>query len=314
MDIKDEFLYEYTRFILNLKARNTIFRTGYDNEGEAYVYPIDDTDDKKEKSKEKLKQEQKQIYQDILKAKKAGDKEKHKKLLDRYYQIEKQLKDEQQKEKSKNPSITKKPTEEKQKIKLAGVDAGAPMSRDKADNGNPNPNYMKKNGCTTNCQTCVVAYEARLRGYDVQALGNYKNPTIKVLSHRTNSAWVDPKTGGHPKYIEDASVKNSKTCYAWLDKEIKQGNRYTLEFGWKGRRHSGHIVSIDKDENNNLRLYDPQNGKTTTDKTELLRYFGRFKYQMSTYGLKFPSPPKVLRVDNMDFNTDVVDKILEKSN
>ena len=173
---------------------------------------------------------------------------------------------------------------------------------------------MKKAGCTSNCQTCVVAFEARLRGYNVQALGNYNNPTIKSLSHRTNTAWIDPKTGEHPEYKYDASVKNAKTCYQWLEKELQVGNRYTIEFGWKGRRHTGHIVSIEKDKNNNIIIYDPQNGNITTEKNDVLRYFQRFKYQMSTYGMKIPDPPKVLRIDNLDFNYDVVDKILEKSN
>jgi len=29
----------------------------------------------------------------------------------------------------------------------------------------PNPNYTKGSGYQTNCQSCVVAYELRLRGY-----------------------------------------------------------------------------------------------------------------------------------------------------
>ena len=261
---------------------------------------------RKAKDEKTLKDELKQLYQDILKAKKDGNKELHHKLLEKYKQVEEQLKG------KKEPEEKKK--EETQSKKLAGVAKGEPMSRAQADNNNPNPDYMEKPGCTTNCQTCVVAFEARLRGYDVKALGNHNNPTIKSLSHRTNEAWIDPKTGKHPEYKSDVSVKNARSCYQWLEKELQTGNRYTLEFGWKGRRHSGHIVSIEKDNNNNIILYDPQNGHITTEKNDVLRYFQRFKYQMSTYGLKFPDPPKVLRVDNMDFNYEVVDKILDKSN
>lgn len=257
------------------------------------------------KSIEELKTEKKQLYQDILKAKKEGNKELHHKLLQRYNEIDEKLKSEKQPEqKDKKES----------KEKLAGVEKGQPMSRDKADNNSPNPNYRKVKGSTTNCQTCVVAYEARLRGYNVQALYNDGNPTIKQLSHKTSMAWIDPKTGKDPAYNRDVNVKNASTCYNWLDTHIKKGERYTLEWAWKGRDRSGHIVSIDRDDKGNIRLYDPQNGETITDKKLLVHYMKEFKYKMQVYGLKIPTPPKLLRIDNLDFNTDVVDKILEKSN
>jgi len=265
-------------------------------------------DKKQEKTVEELKAEKKQLYQDVIKAKKEGNKELQRKLFDRYIEIERILKGD------KAPKEEKKKNKEVQSKKLAGVTKGKPMSRAQADNNNPNPGYLEKPGCTTNCQTCVVAFEARLRGYDVKALGNHNNSTIKVLSHRTNTAWIDPKTGKHPDYKYDVSVKNARSCYKWLEKELQVGNRYTIEFGWKGRRHSGHIVSIEKDKNNNIIIYDPQNGHITAEKNNVLRYFQRFKYQISTYGIKIPNPPKVLRIDNMDFNYEVVDKILDKSN
>lgn len=323
--IREEFIKEFERLANNLKARNekwiTIKPHGEESDdyrrikledGETPKEAIDriyKKDNKKEKTKEELKAEKKQLFLDILKAKKEGNKELHSKLLERYNRLDRQLKG----KKETYPEQKEQEKQSKPKVKLAGIDAGVPMSREQADNKNPNPNFMIKNGCSTNCQTCVVAYEARLRGYNVQALGNYKNSTIEDLSRRTNIAWIDPQTGKHPDYIIDANVKNYKSCYTWLDKEIKQDSRYTLQFGWKGRRHSGHIISIDKDSNGNLRLYDPQNAKTITDKQELLKYFQRFKYQMSTYGIKIQTPPKLLRIDNMDFNTDVVDRILEKS-
>ena len=346
---------------------------------------------RKAKDEKELKDEKKKLYQEILQAKKDGNKELHHKLLQRYNEVEALLKGqkpekketpksedaqikekmnalmEEDKKNAKNPNFydgfkivvqdgvvkvekngiisktgfkfdkdeidwnsgalgnlinkwnTENPEKKEKKKpennrKLAGVSKGEPMNREKADNKSPNPGFWGRPGCSSNCQTCVVAFEARLRGYNVQALGNYKNPTIKDLSHRTNIAWIDPETGKHPEYKYDAAVKNAKSCYQWLDKEIKPGNRYTIEFGWKGRRQTGHIVSIDKDENNALRIYDPQSGRIITDNNELLKYFQRFKYQMSTYGIKIPDPPKILRVDNMDFNFDVVDKILEKHN
>ncbi len=50
---------------------------------------------------------------------------------------------------------------------------GEPMSFAKADSGSVNPKYsLGQKGYRENCQTCVVAYEMRSRGYDVQALPN----------------------------------------------------------------------------------------------------------------------------------------------
>lgn len=268
---------------------------------------------KTEKTLKELQKEKDNAFSEAMKAKKAGDKEKAKEWTKKFWELKEQIANlEKGKPEEKQPE-EKKP-EKKDEKKIAGVKRGEPMSRANADNNSPNPNYGVKPGCTTNCQTCVVAYEARLRGYNVQALGNYNNPTIKDLSRRTRIAWIDPTTGKHPEYISDANVKNYKQCYSWLEKTIEKDCRYTIEFGWKGRRNSGHIVSIEKDENNKLRLYDPQNGQTIINENELKRYFARFKYQFSTYGMKFPDPPKLLRIDNLEFNTDVVDKILEKSN
>ena len=47
---------------------------------------------------------------------------------------------------------------------LAGAKQGNPMSREEANQGKVNPNVDQGGGYHTNCQSCVVAYEARLRG------------------------------------------------------------------------------------------------------------------------------------------------------
>ncbi len=57
MDIREQFEQEFTRLVYNLKAINTEFRTGYDKEGEAYVYPIKDSDNSKETNKNILQYE-----------------------------------------------------------------------------------------------------------------------------------------------------------------------------------------------------------------------------------------------------------------
>ena len=44
----------------DMKAENTEFRTGYDSEGEAYVYPLEGADDKEDKKKETKKEDKKE--------------------------------------------------------------------------------------------------------------------------------------------------------------------------------------------------------------------------------------------------------------
>lgn len=49
---------------------------------------------------------------------------------------------------------------------------GKPMSFESADGKSPNPNFGKQGKTFThNCQTCVVVYELRRRGFDVEAKG-----------------------------------------------------------------------------------------------------------------------------------------------
>lgn len=57
--------------------------------------------------------------------------------------------------------------------KLAGVKRKDMMTFEEADGTKPNPKINEDYSYMINCQTCVVAYEARRRGYDVDAKGNF---------------------------------------------------------------------------------------------------------------------------------------------
>lgn len=193
---------------------------------------------------------------------------------------------------------------------IAGVKRGSPMTFDDANHGKPNPNYMKSHGYRINCQSCVVTYEARLRGYDVQTLPNTKGSMLDKLSRQTNMAWIDPATGKHPAYIFDDTITTASKFAEFLEKIIELDKRYTLQFSWKGRSRSGHIISVDRMADGILRLYDPQNGKTYI-KQEVLAYLKQLKYTMTLGGMKVATPPKILRIDDKQFNLDVVNYIME---
>ncbi len=193
---------------------------------------------------------------------------------------------------------------------IGDAERGDPMTRAKANGNNVNPNYFLEPGYRTNCQSCVVAFEARLRGYDVQTKANTRGSKLDELSRATNKAWIDPKTGKHPDYIRDESVTTPKKCRDWLEQTIEPGKRYTFQNSWKGRGRSGHIISADRDEDGNLRLYDPQNGKTMKG-DDINAYLSKCKYTTSFYGHKVSVAPRVLRVDNMQLNPEFTDSIME---
>ena len=205
-------------------------------------------------------------------------------------------------------------TEEKDKglfpDEIAGVKRGNEMTREEANGEKPNPNFRQGNGYQTNCQSCVVAYEARLRGYNVQTLPYVEGSAAEKISRQTSRAWIDPATGKHPEYMYDDTATTAKKFLAFLEDNIKSKQRYTLEFTWKGRSASGHIVSLDRDESGNLRIYDPQSSVTYTG-GNVAKYLEQIKYTMTVYGHKMPARPKVLRVDDKQFNLDVVNEILE---
>lgn len=198
--------------------------------------------------------------------------------------------------------------------KIANVAQGTKMSQEKANGGSVNPKYSERGGYTINCQSCVVCYEARLRGYDVSTKPNTRGSKLDKLSHQTYAAWLDPDTGEYPKTIlPENPVKNYRQYYEFLKEKLKEGERYNMGFAWKGRSRSGHIVTMYK-ENGEVILYDTQNGKKYKNKELADEYLSRIKFSGSTYGISYQSVPQLYRVDNMAFNPEYVNDIMEAAN
>ena len=193
---------------------------------------------------------------------------------------------------------------------IANVKRGNPMTFDEADHKSANPNYKTDWSYKENCQTCVVAYEARLRGYDVEANPMKYGSMADRVSLNTSLPWIDPKTGKNPEYIFDETANNPELFKGFLEKTIKSNQRYTLQFIWK--KGGGHIISADRTEKGKIRLYDPQNGKSYTG-LFLSRYLKKIDYShIDSYGLNYEcTSPQLLRVDNMNFDLSVVNKLLK---
>ena len=181
--------------------------------------------------------------------------------------------------------------------KIAGVSKGEEMTFAQADGMKPNPYYGKRGlyGYHNNCQTCVVAFEARLRGYDVRALPNNRNPYIRDLQYNTNLAYID-QYGKHPQYITSPKGMNK---LKFIDSVVREGKRYSIEWDWKSGI-SGHIITVMK-ENGKLKFYDPQTGIIMNSKQFQSECIWKSKGKL-----------QILRVDNCEFNLDLVDYILKR--
>ena len=204
----------------------------------------------------------------------------------------------------------------KRRPPIANISPGENMTFEQADSGHVNPNYGKDYSYSINCQSCVVTFEARERGYNVQVLPCTKGSALERLSHDPRMAWIDPKTGKHPDYIYDNNRRTPEDYLDFVNEVVKPGNRYTIQFAWKGRGHSGHIVNIDRAPNGLLRIKDNQRGPG--EKSEwigdyaVLDYLSRVKFEdTSQIGGTTPCVPQLLRIDNMDFDFSVVNHIMK---
>lgn len=206
----------------------------------------------------------------------------------------------------------------KANMKIAGVKRGKPMTFEQANTGRVNPNYGKGGGYSINCQTCVVVFEARQRGYDVQALPNTKGSMLEKLSYETNRAWIDPKTGTHPEYIQNKTLKTAKTYLKFIKEIVEPKGRYTIQFKWKGRRNAWHIVNLDTTPDGLLRIKDNQvTGKYKDEfvgDKQVLWYLSQMQYISTYHGIKYSIAPEILRIDNQEFNSEIINHIMEKAN
>ena len=203
---------------------------------------------------------------------------------------------------------------------IANVSPGYNMTFDQADSGHVNPNYGTDKGYSLNCQSCVVTFEARERGYNVQVLPYTRGSALEYLSFDPRMAWIDPKTGKHPEYIYDNNRRTPEAYLDFVNEVVKPGNRYTIQFAWKGRRHSWHIVNLDRTPNGLLRIKDNQRG--SGEKSEwigdfaVLEYLFCVRYEDTSlfgrlFGRSTPCVPQLLRIDNMDFDFSVVNHIMK---
>jgi hypothetical protein len=194
----------------------------------------------------------------------------------------------------------------KNKDYFGNIERGKEMTFKEADSGNVNPNLKKHEGYQNNCQTCVVVFEARLRGWDIEAMPFEYGSNSDKLSLNTNRAWLTPE-GKHPKYIYDTNANTVDSVYDFIDKTIKPGERYTLEGQWKGPFGGGHIISVFKEPSGKLVAYDPQIDKIYNEKS--------FKKNILNNMQKGSTPNtniKLLRIDNLSIDKNFMEPLVKR--
>lgn len=117
-----------------------------------------------------------------------------------------------------------------------------------------NPNYDLGPEYQFNCQRCIIATEARLRGYDVQALPTSSDDTMpNGLNYLSN--FVNPNTTTISRTTARArqnSVESEMSSYG-------DGSRAVMSFGWSGGG-SGHVINVVQ-RNGRTGYYDGQTGE-----------------------------------------------------
>lgn len=192
---------------------------------------------------------------------------------------------------------------------VAGAKRGKPMTFEQADNGRANPHFDKNNyAYSHNCQCSVVAHELRIRGYDVQAAPRNRNDKTQQLAEHPSWAWIDPKTGKKCEFAE-SKAKNAIELKEWLNNNVVRGQRYSFSYCWtnKNNKIRGHIVILEKNQNNQLQIYDPQTNKKYVD-SSFNTILKRITYSYPKYNVK----PRILRTDDKKINPYFMNDVVKK--
>lgn len=138
-----------------------------------------------------------------------------------------------------------------------------------------NPEYTKLKGYAVNCQTCTVIHELRRRGFNVEAISNYRGKVWNIYKKQGVGSkyqgyrvgkWLDKdgKPVG-PMYAHQYAaqkgmlIKNKEDVTKFFE-EYSNGHdgRYEISVDWKGG--SAHVFCAER-KNGVWTFFDPQSGK-----------------------------------------------------
>lgn len=152
--------------------------------------------------------------------------------------------------------------------KKLGILKGRPMSWERADKQNANPNYIPgvKNGFQNNCSTCSSTYMLRLWGFNVTARST-ANPSVDYLSHGVQSweKWLN-KDGSKATWVKLNEWKKAKKYKEmttlrykeFIDEVCQEEGVYEMSIGWSNTNGKGHSTIIQRFKDGSLKRVDAQ--------------------------------------------------------
>lgn len=155
-----------------------------------------------------------------------------------------------------------------------------------------NPNYASgKKGYTINCQRCVAAMEARMQGYDVEAL-----PARENDKYARKNRWAK-FFGKNPRSVKLVNNAKSNPTVETTKQKILENmgkwgshSRAVLSVQWNDRDY-GHVMTL-VNTSMGVALFDPQTAKTHSLDTILS------KSDLSTV--------RMLRVDDSNLDNEYI--------
>ena len=151
---------------------------------------------------------------------------------------------------------------------------GKVMDIAEADRGKCNPKYgtenYVENGYLDNCQTCTMTYEARRRGFNVNALGN---PVVTgrrdfdTFCDKNGLDWqerfltADGKKAEYTWSLKHVSRDTNEAKRKFIEDCLTDTGRYEVYCEWKGKIPSAHVFIIEKQADGNVMWFDPQSGE-----------------------------------------------------
>ena len=124
--------------------------------------------------------------------------------------------------------------------------------------------HYGETGYTTNCQRCVVAFEAKMQGYDVEALPNSggdeypRNYNWLKFFGKNVTDIVTP----NGRTVRNPTVKSTTGRILSKMGEWGENSRAVLTFSWKDRDF-GHVVSL-VNTSKGVKIFDPQTGRQSS--------------------------------------------------
>jgi len=132
------------------------------------------------------------------------------------------------------------------------------------------PHTTERKWYTSNCQRCIIAYEMRRRGYDVEA-NKYLSNSDRIYNQTLamEKAFLDFDSSLHQKRYDKRpngeNYPSRKALIKDMEKDMLaegEGARFVLAWDWKNCS-SGHTVNAEV-VNGEIKVFDSQINKTYT--------------------------------------------------